>query len=702
MFKLRKPLAPTLLAAAILCAGCFKSENVVTKVKPDGDMRLDGVTYALPRTVVQVRIPFKSIDAKPGLYERYAPCFFPKSIADERVRVEKTTFSMEQPTFSSSGEPDPDEHYIARIKGGYFENKTMFLEFNSDGIITKGEASSENKAIDFAIKTARTAISVAAGGFTPRTERAGGDEAFDRKVREAEVNICRSVVVTDAAAAAVASATAAAKAARKVVPPATPDDKTPAEVMAEEAGTLVKTAELKIAAARKKEQNRIDRQTEPSSPSRSTPGPGVEGANPAVEQMKPGNDGKNTEEMVGGTSSHLLDDVINLAEQVRGKVKEVAQAAKPAAGALETGDTKAAAEAAKAAEEAAKGIASTIKLVGSNKDNDDAEAFANEFELARKVNKRIEELRENREDLTSGVRLPTNLSADAIKLLIEQAEATITKLERTYFLGTKDSDTWTGDFRFVPVKADPSGVNAVQTSQMLIVQTKGGLCPTVESNRQEIKIKPSFVAKDCPDPSYPDGLLKGGEGVWVRVSRVRDNDGFLNGMAVANARDEQRGKRGFYYRIPAAAIVTLFKSKTLPGDGFKPEAKNVAARENMKVAQLGVTASLPASSSGRTTQYTIDFNEATGAMKNFKLASNALLEASLAEEAGGAVTDVITAKKARDAAAEAEAKAAADAAAAASDELNQMKQLLEKLKTENAINEELKKKAASPQPTPEP
>jgi hypothetical protein len=740
-----------MLAAAVLCAGCFKSKNVVTRVKPDGNMRLDGVTYALPRTVVQARIPFKSVAATPGQYERYAPCFFPKSIAEGRVRAEKTTFSMEPPTLSSTGEPDPDEHYIARIKGGYFENKTMELAFNNDGIITKGEAISENKAIDFAIKAGRATISALAAGITPARSESGstGDKALDKVVREALVDICRSTVVADAASVAAGAAEAAAKAAAAKAlasakaayeatkaaekaaaaaaqnPALKPQaDAAAAAARAAEAARIadeasataadraaksaregVKNAELEIAAAKSELQDQLDERGEAGR----VPDASRQVQRPA--ESEPLCRAESNEKGSPEGKSPLLTKVIGCANEAKKHVEAVAAAVKPPAGAPETDANKASAELSKAVTEAAEGIKNAVDVVGNNTPHSDisnstrARAFANEFEEAKKINERIVQLREKRDALTSGDSLPSNLSVDAIKLLIEQADASITKYERTYFLGNKDSDTWTGEFRYVPIKADPSGVNAVQTSPMLIAMTPGGLCHTVESIKQEIKIKPTFVAKNCPDPGFPDGLIKGGQGVYVRVSRLRDNDGFLNGMVRANAAEEQRGERGFYYRIPAAAIVTLFTSKTVPGDGFKPEAQSVAARENIKFAQLGVTASLPASSAGRKTQYTVEFNEATGAMKNFKLGSNALLEATLAEEAGGAITDIITASKARSAAREAEAKAAADeaaaaaaTAAAAADPTNQKKKLLEDLLLDNAIDAELKKKADSQTP----
>ncbi len=118
-----------LLALTIISTGCFKSKNVVTKVGSASrrSPKLDGVTYALPRTVIQARIPFKRRDKAPGEFEQYAPCFFPLDIAAGRVRAEETAFSIGVPILGSRGEPDPNERYIAKIKGGYFENKTLFL-----------------------------------------------------------------------------------------------------------------------------------------------------------------------------------------------------------------------------------------------------------------------------------------------------------------------------------------------------------------------------------------------------------------------------------------------------------------------------------------------------------------------------------------------------------------------------------------------
>src|SRR6185369_13625146 len=115
-----KKFLVVVLAIAIAASGCFKSKNVVTKVGSAGrgSSRLDGVTYALPRTVIQARVPFKRTDKASGEFEKYTPCFFPHDIAANRVRANETGFSIGVSTLGSRGEPDPNEHYLAKIKGG--------------------------------------------------------------------------------------------------------------------------------------------------------------------------------------------------------------------------------------------------------------------------------------------------------------------------------------------------------------------------------------------------------------------------------------------------------------------------------------------------------------------------------------------------------------------------------------------------------
>jgi len=335
-----------------------------------------------------------------------------------------------------------------------------------------------------------------------------------------------------------------------------------------------------------------------------------------------------------------------------------------------------------------------------------ADAFANGYLQAKKRFERIEELSTQRERLVGGDSAPQGISAEALKKMLDELDATITSYQTTFFLGTKDSESWTANLEYRPGKSIVStSYNTFQTSPVLLTFSKeDGVCETPESKLQGVIIHPDFVAARCP-------LTPANEQVaWLSLKRVISDDPYLGHMEAANLRDEQAGERGFYYRIPAKAIVTLevgqiaaanqviLAAQSLQGQNWRINVLNAPApagpffwpagrevgRETMRVAQIGVVASIPASAAGRKTQYTIDFEESTGALRNFKLASNALLEKGLVDEIGGSAKDILAAKQAR-----------AKAKAEANDELAKKKRELELLQTDNLIDAEKKKKANS-------
>lgn len=730
MVKLHNLLVACALIAALLCSGCFKSKNVVNRIPPTNGklLKLDGVPYALPRTVIQMQIPVKRTDKAPGEFGRYARCFFSKEVAAGRVMAESKSFSIEQPIFTSRGEPDPDGHFIAKIKGGLFENKTLFLEYNEDGVITKGEATSENTAIDVAIKAARATVSAAAS--LAKGPAAGGGVRITRtfsqknELEQARINICRSLVIAEAASLAADRADAAAKkadaAAREAEAMATA---TPANAAAQAAAASARLgannaraaadqarlhaehAERLVAAANRQFLNATQAFTELGDDDLSV------NITDTLTDLK-------------NTTGVLINKVVCDAKIVNQQVQLSDAAARPLAG-----------DEAEAARKAASNIDEAIRFTGlvssaapftydafhtgcieQRLDQPQADAFANSYLEAKKQYDRLVLLRERRENLLSTQSTTTNLPADTLKSVLEQADATINTYQSTFFLGTKSEDSWTAKFKFIPGRSFLSiSYNTQQTSPALFIFSKTeGLCETPESQSQGVKIKENFKAGKCPLPADKS------EAVWLAVTRQMSDDSYLGHMAAANARDESKGERGFYYRIPAMATAVLLKGKltkaeidqleTQSKEGQKwrlvdrdtpaPDNPQMPAgaelgRDNIKVAQLGVTASIPASAAGRKTQYTIEFDEKTGAMKNFKLASNALLEKSLVDEASGAVSDIIGAKQARDKAREDAAKKEAEA----NDPLNQKKRELELLKTENEINAERKKLAESQEGT---
>jgi Domain of unknown function (DUF4831) len=693
------------LAISIASSGCFKSKNVVTKIgsASRGSSRLDGVTYALPRTVIQARVPFKRKDKAVAEFEKYTPCFFPRDIAADRVRANSTVFSIGATTLGARGEPDPNEHYLAKIKGGYFENKTLFLEFNPDGVITKGEASSENVAIDVAIGAIKTGVSVAAAAA------GGGGPAFADNVpslsqrraayEDAELNaqmqICRATVVAEAASEAAEAAITAVKAAGM-----------PADANAQNAKNTAAQIN-KILASHQRDI------TDHLVALKVVFGDTAVPLAPAIANVQ-------------SSTSDLVNEVFCLAKSVRAYVQAAAATAAGVAGAGEE---------AAAATNAANQITLIITFTGmiddiahplpaplgacyrQIEDPVPANAFANGYFNAKEKYLRIRELKQKREELINS--LPQGLSADALQKIIDDQDNTITSYQNTFFLGTVQEDNWSGDFEFRPGRTRfatnssivPTNYNATQTSPVLIWFSKTkGLCASTETTAQGVQIKPSFKADTCPLTA-----ADGARAIWIGVDRLLSEFDYLHRVATLNERDERRGERGFYYRVPAQALVKITLSDLAPANAATLDANSALGqawdpttavpappllipvgpelgRNRLKVAQLGVIASLPASAAGRTTQYTIDFDEATGALKNFKLASNALLEKSVVEEAGAAATDIVTAKQARE-------KAKKEAA----DELTQKKRELDLLKTQNEINEEKKKlEAAQPSATPSP
>jgi hypothetical protein len=174
-----------LLATCILLyiGGC-KSNTVVRRIDTTGNTPIkdfDGVPYRLPRTVVSVTVPVKLVQEQPGPFVEFAPCFFPDTPADDITTKRSRKISIETPTFDSFGEPDPTQTFIVSIKGGRFENKSLLMDFSPGGVLKKGEASSEDKSLEFALKTVQTAASIAGSVVAAKDANADGSKEADAK-----------------------------------------------------------------------------------------------------------------------------------------------------------------------------------------------------------------------------------------------------------------------------------------------------------------------------------------------------------------------------------------------------------------------------------------------------------------------------------------------------------------------------------------
>lgn len=107
-------------------------------------------------------------------------------------------------------------------------------------------------------------------------------------------------------------------------------------------------------------------------------------------------------------------------------------------------------------------------------------------------------------------------------------------------------------------------------------------------------------------------------------------------------------KTGMFYRVPAKAIVRIY-SGTIDGGQTagvvtvpRPGAGTLAALyyTRTSIAQIGKIVSLPESTGGRRTQYTMDLYADTGAIQNFSMASDAVLDKSMISDVESGTTSI--------------------------------------------------------------
>lgn len=92
MSGVQRIAAAYLVLATVFSTACFKSKIVATRVPstsnggvplgPNGkSLKLNGVSYALPRTVVKVDVPVTMSIETPAELEEFTPCFFSETVS---------------------------------------------------------------------------------------------------------------------------------------------------------------------------------------------------------------------------------------------------------------------------------------------------------------------------------------------------------------------------------------------------------------------------------------------------------------------------------------------------------------------------------------------------------------------------------------------------------------------------------------------
>ena len=123
--------------------------------------KLNGIVYALPKTVVTATVTLKRIDNAPGVYAGYAPCFFHELDPATDVTYEKTSrIKISDATFSSRGVPDTTQVYVINIGAGWLQKKTIDAQLTESGLLTSSNAEVKNEALTFTVSTIKSAAAI--------------------------------------------------------------------------------------------------------------------------------------------------------------------------------------------------------------------------------------------------------------------------------------------------------------------------------------------------------------------------------------------------------------------------------------------------------------------------------------------------------------------------------------------------------------
>lgn len=138
MTKLRVGNTASIILLGVLISGCqayLVSTKIATTSSTKGE--LDGLYYALPKTVITASIPVKLINVDDGKYKEFADLFFGGASAPS------LTFGT--PKFTSTGQPDPRQMYLVKGKGRGAIAQTLTFTFSEAGAVTGLKAEVDNQ-----------------------------------------------------------------------------------------------------------------------------------------------------------------------------------------------------------------------------------------------------------------------------------------------------------------------------------------------------------------------------------------------------------------------------------------------------------------------------------------------------------------------------------------------------------------------------
>lgn len=165
--SLRTLVGVLLLLTVLITSACFEGKVVTTKVSPADagkGKEMNGIFYALPRTIVKVDVPVVRTSKQPATFSVFTPCFFPN---ENYVAKKETGFAIdsEKVRFETLFIPDTNEVYMIKTRGNMFETRNLEVSLTESGVLLKTSAEVTNDTIDIVTGTIKTAAGLVAKGL---------------------------------------------------------------------------------------------------------------------------------------------------------------------------------------------------------------------------------------------------------------------------------------------------------------------------------------------------------------------------------------------------------------------------------------------------------------------------------------------------------------------------------------------------------
>lgn len=202
-----------LIVIIFFLIGC--GTKVVVQHVKDKPITKDGVYYALPKSVVIVKMPIKRITKTKG---DQAQCIKyldrvgftegeVKAIKDQDKKFDElpegprefVSFELGKPEISTIGVPDTDNIYLVEVDGGFLKKQNTLLKLTETGLITNFDITVTDQSLDLAIKTLEVGASIVSKVLTFGVLKAENGQCDNILNRIKEVEDARMSLLTSKA-----------------------------------------------------------------------------------------------------------------------------------------------------------------------------------------------------------------------------------------------------------------------------------------------------------------------------------------------------------------------------------------------------------------------------------------------------------------------------------------------------------------------